>query len=337
MSEPSRAQMSFFIALLFFSLLLAACQAPPPPPASFPAASPSRRAALVERYAPIIHQGAASSADYIAAVDFDKDWVGNNNWENQPTGDLRAWVYASIIETETHWFLFYSLFHPRDYTPEPCAQSNGCHENDMESLQVVVAKDGSTFGRPMALLTLAHSHIYLYPFDRSVRRGALRVSGWARMEEGRPVVWVETYGHGIYGEPLKLEPGEIVYRPGERPERPNGVEDDDVHYAIASIYETLWPRRGEIGPGELFDQPFDYRGHILPAAFDGDDWGEDKANAPWGYAQEIGQTLERGDFFLDPARAFGYFAWPRGWFSREYVFNPYLQSLNIGSDQSRPR
>ncbi len=40
---------------------------------------------LARHYGPVIHQGAASDQDYITALDFDGDWIGNNNWENQPT------------------------------------------------------------------------------------------------------------------------------------------------------------------------------------------------------------------------------------------------------------
>lgn len=34
--------------------------------------------ALATRYAPVIYQGAASDQDFITAVDFDGDWIGNN-------------------------------------------------------------------------------------------------------------------------------------------------------------------------------------------------------------------------------------------------------------------
>ena len=80
---------------------------------------------LARHYAPVIRQGVVSDQDYITAVDFDGDWIGNNNWENQPTGDLSAYVYYSVIESKRHWFIFYSLFHPRDYTYEDCATSGG--------------------------------------------------------------------------------------------------------------------------------------------------------------------------------------------------------------------
>jgi len=315
-------------ALLVGALLLAGCTtlmpAPLPTVTSQPFAS---HANLVRHYAPVIYQGAASDQDYITAVNFDGDWIGNNNWENQPTGDLSAYVYDSVIETDTHWYLFYALYHPHDYTAKPCAESDGCHENDMESLEVVVAKDGTPYGHPIALLTLAHSHIYLYNFNRSVRREALKLQGKATLEENHPVVWVETYGHGIHGRGIWLRPGKIIYRVGDQAERPTDLGDKDVHYQLVSIYDTLWQHRTEIGTGQLFDQPFDYHGHILPASFDGENWGEDKANAPWGYAQDIGQTLLRGDFFLDPAKAFAYFATVEGKLSQHYLYNPYLADL----------
>ena len=276
----------------------------------------------------VLYQGAASDQDYLTAMDFDGDWVGNSNWKNQPEGDLTAVVYSSIIETETHYYLFYALFHPSDYTDDPCEESDGCHENDMESLEVVVTKDGTRYGRLAALLTLAHSHMYLYSFDPAVGRGALKLQGKATAEDDHPIAWVETFGHGIYGKPQILSPGKIIYRLGSDGARPADIKDKGATYRLVSIYDTLWQHRSEIGTGRLFDRPFAYRGHTLPASFDGENWGEDKANPPWGYDQEIGEALSRGDFFLDPAKAFGYFASLKGDLSRRYIFNPFLADLN---------
>jgi hypothetical protein len=319
------------ISVLAVACLLASCgQAMPTPlPPAVTGQAPASRTELARHYAPVIYQGAASDQDYITTADMDGDWIGNNNWENQPTGDLSAHVYYSVVETDSHWFLFYALYHPRDYTEDPCEQSDGCHENDMESLQVVVAKDGTAYGRPVALFTLAHSHIYLYPFGDAVKKGALRPDGQAQLVDGHPAVWVESYGHGIYGRAQILVPGKITYRAGDAAELPDGIKDDDVSYGLVSIYDTLWQHRDEIGPGRIFDQPFDYRGRTLPASFDGEDWGQDKANPPWAYNQDIGKTLLRGDFFLDPARALAYFATVEGEVSHHYVYNPFLADLGL--------
>ncbi len=279
---------------------------------------------LAFHWAPVIYHGTASDQDYITRVDFDGDWIGNNNWENQPHGDLSAHVYYSVIETETHYFLFFGLFHPRDY--EPWCFPSLCHENDMESIQLVVRKDGSEWGRLEALETLAHNRIYLYVADYSVKGGFLRVRGRIITEDGRPVIYVETYGHGIYGHKIKLKKGTVIYRPGEVAEVPEG-NNGEVTYALVPIYDTLWQHRDEIGPGKLFDQPFEYRGVVLGAAFDGDDWGEDKANSPWGYPQALGTELSRGDWFLDPAKALAYHATFPEPYSTAYLFNPYLEDL----------
>ncbi|MDY7039836.1 MAG: hypothetical protein SVX38_03130, partial [Chloroflexota bacterium] len=83
--------------------------------------------------------------------------------------------------------------------------------------------------------------------------------------------------------------------------------------------------------GLAFDQPFDYRGHTLPYAIDGDDYGQDKANTPWGYNQETGEVLSRGDWFLDPAKALAFHARFKGDFSTTYLHNPYLADLGLDS------
>ncbi len=316
------------LGLAGVTALMLSCSASPAP-TTMPPGPPASHQELARHYAPVVHQGAATDQDYITAIDFDGDWIGNNNWQNQLAGDLSAHVYYSVIETKTHWFLFYSLFHAWDYTDDLCEESDGCHENDLESVQVVVARDGTPFGRPVALETLAHGHIYLYTFDSAVKRGALRIRGRVTVEEGHPVVWVETYGHGIYGQRLRLRPSQVVYRPGDTAEVPEGIDDRDVSYRLMPIYDTLWEHRSEVGPGKAFDRLFDYRGRILPAAFDGDDYGADKANTPWGYNQETGDGVGRGDFFLDPARALVYHATFDGDFCLEYVHNPYLADLGL--------
>jgi ABC-type oligopeptide transport system substrate-binding subunit len=98
--KPSIFVITLSLATLV-TLALSGCTPPTPAATLGPSASHQE---LAYHYAPVIRQGVASDQDFITAVDFDGDWVGNNNWENQPTGDLSAYVYYSVVETETHWF-----------------------------------------------------------------------------------------------------------------------------------------------------------------------------------------------------------------------------------------
>ena len=72
--------------------------------------------------------------------------------------------------------------------------------------------------------------------------------------------------------------------------------------------------------------------HHSPAAFDGDDYGEDKANTPWGYDQASGEELRRGDWLLDPARALAYHANFEGEYSLGYLLNRYFVDLGLLGD-----
>ncbi|MGH9754640.1 MAG: hypothetical protein ACREA2_17830, partial [Blastocatellia bacterium] len=77
--------------------------------------------------------------DFIARFDFDGDWNGLNNWANfakRPPADrnkdtmARAFMYYSVVETETHYFINYCAFHAQDR--EPRCTDVECHENDLE-------------------------------------------------------------------------------------------------------------------------------------------------------------------------------------------------------------
>jgi len=161
---------------------------------------------------------------------------------------------------------------------------------------------------------------------------ALPAAGRIGFEESHPIVYNETDGHGICGTRRILFPGVITHRVGDAAQTPEGIKDEDTSYLLVSMYETLWTHRDDIGAGRVFDQPFDYRGRVLPAALDGDDFGEDRADSPWGDIQAIGDGLSRGDWFLDPAQASAYHASFEGEYSLDYVHSPYLVDLGRASN-----
>ena len=147
-------------ALLFHAgLVVSCCATSPPPPGPRAEASPpptvDRHLEVARRYAPIVLQEThprRGREDLPSNFDFDGDLVGRNNWEAFDRFCLVPTVYYALLETETHLFLTYHLFHARDWAPIPLGLQD-THENDGENLQVVVEKAS---GLPVLLYAQAH-------------------------------------------------------------------------------------------------------------------------------------------------------------------------------------
>jgi Zn-dependent protease with chaperone function len=207
--------------------------------------------------------------DYITSFDFDGDWRGDNNWENAAKKEypLKAWVYYTVRETRTHYFIHYAVFHPRDYKggagkgrflsrvirtatkPAAAIDPTGraleavlAHENDLEGCLVVVEKRGEDpgEGRVAFLQTLAHNNFLKY-----VPADAPRDGFETFQQSGRSVkLFIEPKGHGI--EAYRPESGHDKHRllrylltgRAETPERSHTLP---VGYNLVPIETTLWP------------------------------------------------------------------------------------------------
>lgn len=311
---------------------------------------------LAERYAPMLAQETWwwPKADYPARFDFDGDWQGDNNWENAEEGASQAYVYYAVMETDTHWFAIYNVFHPRDYS-DKCVVGT-CHENDNEGLILTIRKDGSEFGKLEVMETLAHNNVYSFTNDRSIRGNVHNIDGGIDFyQETHPVVFIESGGHGIYGG----QAAQSTYRfaqdafaggtgvtlaykgAAERPRHPN---DRLVGYDLLSIHDHWWTKACQTESGwseRTFDAYFNY----LPAAgrpgtacrsvggtFYGRKESSNKAKPFWGWHDNVTRkkkVLADGQWALDPAYSVQQslrFPYDRP-VSINYVFNPYL---NVG-------
>ena len=132
---------------------------------------------LVQHYAPYVAQETwfTPKADFLSRFDYDGDWKGSNNWDDLETGSSQAFVHYAVMETETHWFLIFNFFHPRDYSDKCVAGT--CHENDNEGMIMTIAKDGSAFGHPAVIETLAHNNVYSFASDRRIKDGVHNIDG----------------------------------------------------------------------------------------------------------------------------------------------------------------
>ena len=325
---------------------------------SFPAESVSREPCreLAGHWAPFIAQETwfDPKADYLARFDFDGDWQGDNNWDHTDEGSSQAYVHYAAMETRTHWFLVYDLFHPRDYSDRCVAGT--CHENDSEGIVLTVRKDGSRYGRLEAMETLAHNNIYSYFADDRVRGNIHDLDGRVELVDGsHPAVYVEPGGHGVYGTGVsqsRYDPGRddfsggtgVTYTYKGQAERPRSANDRRVGYELLSIREQWWPR-AETGPGDnpTFDDFTAYRPAggrpacrlaQIPAAFRGRKMASNRARPFWGWYDE--RTLKKGvlgqgQWAMDPAWGVSQNLRLPEPFSVDYISNSYL---GIGADPS---
>jgi len=302
---------------------------------------------LAEHYAPFLAQETwfQPKSDYPARFDFDGDWAGDNNWENLEAGSSQAYVHYSVAETPTHWFLIYNIFHPRDYSDKCVAGT--CHENDNEGLILTVAKDGSEYGRPQAMETLAHNNVYSFAADSRVRRNVHDIEGPIEFyQDSHPVVFIESGGHGVYGtrssharydverDTFTTGTGVTFVYKGVA-ERPSHANDRLVGYDLLPIYFEWWLKTSS-GGGRTFDDFFTYQpnGGRPRAAFDsiggaflGRTNGSNNAKPFWGWHDNRTNrrnVLAVGQWGLDPAYSVSRNLRFPGDFSTDYLFNPYL-------------
>jgi hypothetical protein len=305
---------------------------------------------LVEHYAPFVAQETFFEwkSDALRRFDADGDWNGTNNWDNMETSSSQAYVYYAVIESQTHWFLIYNFFHMRDYS-ETCFAGT-CHENDNEGVVMAVRKGNGEFGTLELMETLAHNMIYSYSADKTVMKGSRDFEAPVVYRDGRPVVFLESGGHGALGgddakstynaskNSWRPKATGITYTYKGKAERPRGGMDAEVGYELLPIYDHWWLRAlettadnatfGGYGPYKPFgDRPGINR--PIPVAFSGVKFGANKARPFWGWFDMNSQRrriLAAGQWAVDPA-----YAMTRGFrfaadkpMSLDYVFNPYI-------------
>jgi hypothetical protein len=314
--------------------------------------SANRRQAIAERFAPTIYQETLDPyRDFIAAFDFDGDWDGSNNAEHVARYPLAAVIYYTVVETATHWFVQYVVYHPVDY------KRIAGHPHDLESLLVAVRKDGAQ-ARLEAVETRFHKVWYQYAPPGSQLGGARSaddLDGPVHLDaDGHPAVTSQRAGHGLcgglapnaaireleltcdHGRAPALQRAGVVYRFGGSAEVPTvGAAFQTRRYALREIRGSLWLH---LRDRATFGDAFDYAGdrcsiagvrcpHGIGRSFAcGAERGD--ADAPWAQTPGRGGHAT-GDQFFDPAGTLDRrLKFPRP-YALEYSFNPYL---GIGGD-----
>ena len=285
---------------------------------------------LAYHWAPVHYQDTAKSGasqDYLSRVDFDGDFIGDNNWDHQATmpEKLTGAAYTSVTETSSHWFIIYAFFHPRDWTDLPFHKILHLgHENDMEGALFIIRKDGSHYGVFDGMVTVFHRNFYSFiAADGPLVAGHETIDGKVIFQQDRGVARPTTFqgakGHGLKAYNGRRFPGGdgIVYYPMKDEDEikpPRDGNDRHAGYHLVNIFAPggLWDRRFD---SQLFADWGTFRG--------GSSHGHaNSANAPWGW-RDVDDGMSRGQLATDPAAVAARYFGPEGLFSLEYLKNHY--------------
>ncbi|NDI35906.1 hypothetical protein [Chengkuizengella sediminis] len=288
---------------------------------------------LLEHWSPRVYHDVNPNydvkADFITRFDLDGDWISTNQWETVDNEPLEAYVYTSVSETETHYFLGYSFYHPRDDGPDWGIFGNEAHENDLEGIMLGIKKNGE-YGEFLGMNTVRHSDFYQYT-NSSITEGFETIDGTVQLYEGsHPEIFISSngqytlntnpHGHDIqaYTGDVNVGNDAIIYEYTGQAEIPTEVSPAYEHvygYDFLSLDE-LWEHKTSFN-----DTPFQTFGSF------GSSVGDGNANTPWQWGDQDHKengSVGYGVFASDPAYLFdAYFNNLGNDFSYEYIYNSY--------------
>jgi hypothetical protein len=333
-------------------------QGPAPPPSASELSRRDRDRELAEAFAPVIFHATRPSErpaswDTPARVDFDGDRIASNNEESLRAGlhPITPVVYYAVLETETHIFVIYGLYHPLDWSTLPAVFPYTWHENDMENIQVVVEKRADAGGSVVLLAAQAHLLTTLYTLPGSgISSGAVAISDrpLRLLDRDHPAIFVESGGHGIYSvtdapgdletsDPPTLREGVLyLYSFNKKSGAPAATTPaiTSALYELLPIYDTFWAPYLDgsgTGDGKLMDGSFSYyeRGlawdHV-PRHLDSDRLSgpckSDSGILPFAFGFSLAD-LDLGSLFFSPAEKYAEsLSIERAWSTR-YLRHPY--------------
>ncbi len=298
-----------------------------------------RAEAIARRYAPVFYQdvGRTPRADFLAAVEFDDNLVARDNRENLDAYPLVGTVYYSVIETSTHVFAVYAVFHPVNYGLLLDGTSEFM-ENSMTGL-LIVADRSSPDRPPLFVETYADGQFQQYSGDARILPRSENIDGVVPFEDRtHPRVFLEAGRHGCLissdtvigeftGEPGGDFPGGdgVVYRLGGEPREPESPNDRNASYRLVSTFDTLWKVRTAGEQSHLFDDAFRMEtGCEYPDRFASSRKDRRGGRPPWAWDDTDDEDVRIGEWFLWPAWVVQSHVQMPQPFDLQYVSNPFL-------------
>ena len=329
-----------------------------------------RASAVAARYAPVFlqelpQQGLAPAHwDYLCAMNFDGDWNPLNNLQNlEAEPDGQQWqptVYYSLLETKSHFFITYTLFHPLEWSQE-AQHVRKSYENDIKTLQLVVKKDNkeSSQGTIWLVAIQAHESVKFYKLaharmsmnDTETKFETVPIV--LANEMGVPItggthpVIVIAQGHHYLGMPeerpdLFQDLGRCILKQGltylpiatsplqQEPQRPTKA------YHLDDIYETMWSKWREHAAQFTIQSFFDYEDALLaheaiPLYLANQPLEGTKSTLPnpnilpFAFGKGLHKNSQ-GRFFFNPVDAYRNSFEVHQW-SLVYLFHPYAAEM----------
>ncbi len=330
-------------------------------------AAPTLRERAVE-FAPAVYQDTADGFpndwrnrrfDLLTRYDFDGDRSAANNWANADSWKLPAFVYYEAIESETHVFLFYGFFHPRDWEAQGCFHPL-CHENDQENYRLTLRKEAGGTLTPVLLDGDTHGMLQAWAFDGTITNGRKSLASNPPTFDGTHVrLRVEAKGHGVYacgddaGCRASMGGTDAVAYSVTADGGASGLLEVDVsadgildaEYGLLDSYaelwflaptdsETAWDATGHVTytGGRGFTFPFP-----VPVEWNSDEFGsQGDGHVIWGVNFTSGGSDKLLDWFFDPAfSAKEHFTIGGPW-STDYTCHPYLGIFDSCPERAIP-
>ncbi len=323
---------------------------------------------LAAKFAPVFIQDVARffiGGDQIAPIDFSgsiADVALNpenfKKFKDKMIPDPK--VYYSLCETETHYFIIYAVYHIKDwvmkdskfYLLKLIPFLNDEHDHDMEGALFVLSKDQNNEPFLDAVITIAHNNFYLFSepqihlgWNKSAPKpsrkchiltgietegGKEDIDGVILLDRNteRVKLFIETRGHGIYGDHRKYRGNDWYHDWYYKPEIENrdpdtrieNIKPRTIHYRLEDIFAPggLWDHReiskvfqkGKSGKWSFAEKKRFNR------------YKSGKANPPWSWDDQNDKS-PIGEIATDPVGLITRYA--RGWgnVSHNYVHNPY--------------
>ncbi len=205
-------------------------------------------------HAPIHYQATDKlnlKADMLTSLNYDGNWIADDNWDNFNKGNFSAVVYYSVSETKSNWFILYSFYHPKRLMKNNKGEE---HENDMQGILSVIKKNKSTYGDLEFMLTVANNHFYSFAKEKLIKfgknepiDGKIYFTDWQKHKH--PKTYQEAKTHGIKAFATidnflgKKNKNGIIYYPSKKSTSPPlSTENSKAYYQLVSLTSntSIW-------------------------------------------------------------------------------------------------